>query len=122
MLRNVVVRAVERLGTKLMGSGPGGVGGWNPLPFVGLLALGAVGRCLRSEWVWFWIAALALRALAMTGLALNGVGLFGDGWVEVAPGGVGGFDEAEFGDAGAGFELLFAGDGAVHGIVEFEPD
>ncbi len=37
--------------------------------------------------------------------------------VEVAPGGVGGFDEGEFAGAGAGFELFFAGDGGGHGGV-----
>ena len=52
----------------------------------------------------------------------------GGGWVledigvEVVPGGVGGFDQGEFGGAVAGFELFFAGDGGGHGFVAFEPD
>ncbi len=42
--------------------------------------------------------------------------------VEVAPGGVGGFDEGEFVGAGAGFELLFSADRGGHVGVLFVMD
>ena len=45
-----------------------------------------------------------------------------DFWVEVAPGGVGLFDEAEFPGSAPAFEALFAQIGALHGGMGFVPD
>ncbi len=63
----------------------------------------------------------AKRRLAMTWWGRQGV-MSEDVVVEVAPGGVGGFDEGEFVGAGAGFELLFSADRGGHVGVLFVMD
>ncbi len=64
-------------------------------------------------WGWGACSGLPRRCAPRNDRVLEEVG------VEVAPGGVGGFDEGEFAGAGAGFESFFAGDGGGHGGVLF---